>query len=46
MTLHLLFLTISISKNRATIEEIQQKERTTKILEEMKDKQLAVYRTF
>ncbi|MCH1627391.1 YrzI family small protein [Ferdinandcohnia quinoae] len=46
MTINLFFLTISIAKREISIEEIQRKVRTEKILNEMKDRQFSMYRSF
>lgn len=46
MTFNLLFLTVSVSKKKMSISEIEHQVRVNKIYEEIKDKQLALYRTF
>ncbi|MFS0861651.1 YrzI family small protein [Fredinandcohnia sp. 179-A 10B2 NHS] len=43
MTLHLLFLTISINKREMTIEHIQKRNELSKVIEEQKHRQFSVY---
>ncbi|MFT4412723.1 YrzI family small protein [Fredinandcohnia humi] len=46
MTINLFFLTISVSRREKSIEEIEHQQRVTKLIEEMKDRQMSMYRTF
>ncbi|MFS0861649.1 YrzI family small protein [Fredinandcohnia sp. 179-A 10B2 NHS] len=46
MTINLFFITISIAKREMSIREIEHQQRTKKLLEEMKDRQFSMYRTF
>ncbi|WP_462412295.1 YrzI family small protein [Neobacillus sp. Marseille-QA0830] len=44
MTLHILFLTITISKRKVTAEQAMHQEMVEKLYEQNKDRQMAMYR--